>query len=183
MSTVEAPPTALLRFPGACGVRDFLAGTMTRLSPPDDPVIHFTRASFAYIRQGAGLFGCLLVFEPARFGLVATADPLVLLGREAPFEAARDLAWVPPRLVEQDAGWERMRGQADLERLAGPTLVDEARVMRATLDRYFAEVDAVWESGLDRSATPWFARPVESRRAVLGVIGHPGGWTGVPTPR
>ncbi len=176
---VEEVPAVLLRFPGACGVRDFLHGTLSTLARSGDRVTWFTRATFEDIERGVGHFGCFLVFDPLRYGLCEVAGaPGIYVGTNPRVVCDADVTWMPPRLMASIADWSPYATVESAHALVGPTLKAERTQMAERVNAYFEEISALLASGRPPPDRPWYDVSPAERAGILSEIGHAARWTG-----
>lgn len=173
----DSLPSVLLRFPGACGVRNFLYGRLFSIARPGEPLAYFTRVNFDFIRQGVSFFGCLIVFEPRRFSLVKTEEANVFIGMNKPVEKDKDVTWIPPRLMDTVDSWEAYDSVEKVHDLIGGTLYKEREQMLSVLNAYFEEVSMVVESKLPLPKVPWYEVPAEERLNILAGLGQKVRWS------
>ncbi len=167
----------LLRFPGACGVRDFLRGDLKTVAHPRDEIAYFTTRTFEDVALGSSLFGTLVIFDPARLPLVRLhGSEHVYLGPNPELELETDVTWVPPRLVASVSDWSPYDRPEKVRSLCGPAWEEERAQMRLKVNAYFEEISALARAGIPFPKTSWYATPQEERarllkQAVPGAIG------------
>jgi len=163
-------PSALLRFPGACGIRDFLQGGLRTIARDGDPIAYFARKNIDYIEKGSGLFGCLIAFDPVRFHPVQTRDEHVCIGVNGPVEIDKDVTWIPPRLMKSDIPWDTLKSVEEAQDIIGSSLQEERLAMLDKVNGYFEEVSVLVASDLPLPDVPWFDVSEEERRAILEAL-------------
>ncbi|MEN9799951.1 MAG: hypothetical protein RL653_3648 [Pseudomonadota bacterium] len=177
----ELPPT-LLRFPGACGVRDFMDGTLRSYSRADEAVSWFTTRDFGDIHAGAGLFGALVVALPRGTPVVRLSGvDHVFLCLNAPARPEQDVTWVPPRMVREVADWRRFEDLAHVRAACGPSLEEERWAVRQAVNAYFEEISWLTQAGVPYPSTPWYATPLEERLRLLERAGGTPRWSAPPS--
>ncbi len=171
----EHAPRALLRFPGPCGIRDFLNGELKFLATPEDRVVYFTSRNFEYIEEGAALFGSLVVFDALKFEIVQTAASHIYVGKNLPLSAEHRIDWVPPSVMKRVENWSEIDGPDALAKLIGPGS-DERDTVRKMAGDYFAEINAVAQ--LERRPGKfWFALSAAERTRELQRLGVAPRWS------
>ena len=171
-------PRTLLRFPGACGVRDFLDGALRSYSRPDDPVSWFTTRDFGDIHEGAGHFGALAVCLPPGTPVVRLeGSDHVFLCLNAPAQREKDVTWVPPRMVRSVENWGAFAGLPEVRAACGPSLEEERWAVRQAVNGYFEEIAWLTQAGVPYPETPWYATPVEERLRLLQRAGGVPRWS------
>ena len=168
----------LLRFPGACGVRDFLRGNLKTLANPQDTITYFTTRNFDEIRAGSGYFGGFVVFDPARLPLVRLdGSDHVFLGPNPLVQPEVDVTWVPPRLMESVTDWSRFVTPAQVRELCGPAWQQERFEMSLQVNAYFEEISSLALRGVPFPQTAWYATASEERLRLLAMAGSEPRWT------
>lgn len=176
-------PRVLLRFPGACGVRDFFTGALRSWSHPDDRVSWFTTRDFGDIHEGAGMFGALAVTLPLGTPVVRLeGSDHVFLCPNGPARPEQDVTWVPPRMVRGVADWSVFAGVAEVRAACGPLLEEERWAVRQAVNAYFEEISGLARAGVPYPSTPWYATPLEERLTLLGRAGAAPRWSAPPFP-
>jgi hypothetical protein len=171
-------PSVLLRFPGACGVRDFLNGTLKTLANPRDSITYFTTRNFDDIRAGSSHFGSFVVFDPSRFPLVKLAgSDHVYLGANPEVALEVDVTWVPPRLMATVEDWTLYDRPEAVRELCGPDWVEERFEMQLQINGYFEEISALEQAGVPLPGSSWYGTPAELRRQLLAQAGGIPRWT------
>ena len=171
-------PAVLLRFPGACGVRDFLQGELETLAHPRDTITYFTTRNFADIQSGSSFFGSFVVFDPSRMPLVRLAgSDHVFLGPNPKVKLETDVTWVPPRLMSSIQDWSPYSTPDQVRELCGPDWKDERFEMMLQVNAYFEEISSLAQRGIPFPTTPWYATPVIERRRLLAQAGAQPRWT------
>ncbi len=172
-------PSVLLRFPGASGVREFLRGTLKHVSQAEDPVAFFTTETFDEIREGVGLFGCFVMFDPLRLHLVRPHGypGHVYLGFNPTIEVEIDMTWVAPRVMAQVGDWSSFDTPEKVRELVGPGRLEDRARMVDVIAPYFDEVTAIVESGQPLPTVPWYRVPVGERLSRLAQADRRPSWT------
>jgi hypothetical protein len=177
VSSAETP-AVLLRFPGACGVRDFLQGSLKTLANPQDTITYFTSRNFKDIRAGSALFGSFVVFDPSRLPLVRLhGSDHVFLGPNPRVELEVDVTWVPPRFMESVTDWNRYSTPTLVRELCGPDWQEERFEMSLQINAYFEEIAALAQRGIPFPVTSWYETPLDERLRLLARAGAKPRWT------
>lgn len=171
----ENAPRALLRFPGPCGIRDFLNGELKFLATPEDRVVYFTSRNFEYIEEGAGLFGSLVVFDALKFEIVQTAVAHVYVGKNCALSTEHRIGWAPPSVMKRVEDWSGVDSPEILAKLIGPDSGEREAVQKLA-DAYFAEIEAVAKVER-RPGKFWFAMSAAERVRMLERIGFAPRWS------
>jgi hypothetical protein len=175
-------PRVLLRFPGACGVRDFFQGALRCWSHPEDRVSWFTTRNFGDIHEGAGMFGALAVALPRGTPVVRLeGSDHVFLCPNGPARIEQDVTWVPPRMVRSVRDWGAYAGVAEVRAACGPALEEERWAVRQAVNAYFEEISGLSRAGLPFPATPWYATPLDERLTLLRRAGAVPRWSAPPS--
>ena len=176
-------PSALLRFPGACGVRDFMSGALVTLADPDERLAFLATCSLPEILPGAGRFGGLVAFLPAGTPLVKSRrEAHVYVALNVPVRREQDVTWAPPRMWTAGTDWGAFRSAAEVREACGPSLPEEKLSMAQQVNAYFEEISQVGRAGIPYPSTPWYATPLEERLTLLGRAGAPARWSAPPSP-
>ena len=182
---VPAPevPRTLLRFPGACGVRDFMNGTLRSYSRADEPVSWFTTRNFGDIHDGAGLFGALAVALPPGTPVVRlSGKDHVFLCLNAPARPGIDVTWVSPRVVREVPDFNVFENLDQVRAACGPTLEEERWAVQQAVNAYFEEIAGLTQAGVPYPDTPWYATPLEERLTLLRRASAAPRWSAPPSP-
>jgi len=176
-------PSVLLRFPGACGVRDFLHGALATLAHPAERVAWLTSRSFEDIHPGASRFGGLVAFPSAQVPLVrAHGSDHVYVALNTPVTLERDVTWVPPRMWTAVTDWRVFSSAGEVREACGPTLAMEKLAMAQQVNAYFEEISHLGRAGIPFPSGPWYATPLAERLTLLERAGAPPRWSAPPSP-
>lgn len=189
LSTLGTPPPdgdrrrALLRFPGACGVRDFLQGSLVTLSHPAEPLVFLADRGLSSIHPGASRFGGLVAFLPAGTPVVCSREePHVYVALNVPVRLEQDVTWVPPRVWTSALHWGGFGSVDEVREACGPDLDDEKLEMSQQVNAYFEEISHLARAGLPYPSTPWYATPLEERLTLVERAGGQPRWSAPPSP-
>jgi hypothetical protein len=175
----EESPRILIRYPGACGVRDHFNESLVTLARTDLKSCHFTTELIPYIRKGARRFGLFVVPNPN--GRI----PLIRLPGEEPAYLSENLAltrdqdycWVPASLLAEIQSEEQAVQVSEILDRHGERIAEARLNVRIELDNYFGEVRQVISSGVPLPEERWHELPEVRRRAILREIGVKPTWT------
>lgn len=175
-------PRALLRFPGACGVRDFLQGSLVTLSHPGERVVFLASRGLSDIHPGASRFGGLVAFLPPGTPLVrSSTEAHVYVALNVPVSREREVTWVPPRVWTSVADWSGFGSADEVREACGPSLGEERLAMAQQVNAYFEEISQLERAGVPFPATPWYATPPEERLTLLRRAGSEARWSAPPS--
>ncbi len=170
-------PKALLRFPGPCGIRDFLCGRLRRLASAGEAIVYFTACHFDDIATGVAHFGALVILKPIQFQIVQTREPHIFIGQNCAVDAGRDVAWVPPRVAASVEDWSGIGTKTEIEDLTGPDARDERLETLENVNRYFSEVSDLVDAGFSFPDGYWFLTRRAERVATLAKLDLKSRWT------
>jgi|GEM_PF-2662657 len=177
--TARDAPRLLIRYPGACGVRDHFNETLKNLAHPDQPISHFTTELIPYIREGARRFGIFVIPNPTgEIPLVkASGEEPVYLTMNTPLIRDQDYCWIPARLLPELQERKSVENVSEILHEFGDEILEAKISSRFELEDYFREVGGVISSGIALPVERWHELPERRRREILRGIGAEPVWT------
>lgn len=176
------PCPTLFRFPGACGLVEWLLGSLVTLAKPGDAELWAATSPVNGEVPGAIHFGTFALLQPLRFGM-CEASPGLWVGANRPLDDPGRIAWVPPSAMEAAVPWERIADAGEAGAHFGSGLERERGEVIDSLELYSREVEAIAKAGVPDPEIRWCDRPEELRAKLLAEFGVASIWTGTTRRR
>lgn len=181
LGPADACPT-LFRFPGACGLVEWLLGSLVTLGKRTDAELWAATAPLNGEVPGAIHFGTFALLQPLRFGM-CEASPGIFVGANRPLDDPDRIAWIPPSAMEAAIPWDRVSSAGEAAEYLGTGIEREREAVIDSLDLYAREVEAIAKAGVPDPEIRWCDRPEELRAKLLAEFGVGAIWTGTTKAR